>query len=178
MKQLKTNIDKAHVTSLCADAISELERAVRLFPEWPAELSPAGFQQTRVIDYRLQTARQCNQYKYTCTAHSIFEEEYYEFLQAAIKPGNLVAARIELVQAMAMLLRISCHLNDYVQHGATESTEKTIKADPSNPLNEKARAASVEHRMVSPQLMNSFLGPTLRGVWVTDDQGRKVLMQP
>jgi hypothetical protein len=31
-----------------------------------------------------------------------------------MKPGNKVAARIELVQAMAMLLRISCHLDDYV----------------------------------------------------------------
>lgn len=123
MKQLKTVINKPALATLCADAISELERAVRLHPEWPEELSPAGFQQTRVIDSRLQTARQCNKYKHTCTAHSIFEEEYYEFIEAALKPGNKVAARNELVQAIAMLLRISCHLNDYVSHRGTESTE-------------------------------------------------------
>ena len=35
-------------------------------------------------------------------------------MQAARKSGNQIAARAELVQAMAMLLRIGCHLNDYV----------------------------------------------------------------
>lgn len=120
MNQLKTVINKSELTLLCVDAISELQMAVRSFPAWPEELSPAGFQQTRVIDFRLQTARQCNKYKHTCTAHSIFEEEYYEFLQAALKPGNQVAARIELVQAMAMLLRIYSHLNDYVPLSAAQ----------------------------------------------------------
>jgi hypothetical protein len=124
-KQLTTKIDKAQVTAFCADAISELDRAARLHPEWPAELSPEGFRHTRVIESRLQTARQCNKYKWTYTAHSIFEEEYFEFLEAAMKPGNKVAARIELVQAMAMLLRISCHLDDYVSHRGTEITEET-----------------------------------------------------
>jgi len=112
MKQLKTNIDKAQVTSLCADAISELERAARLFPEWPSVLYPAGF--LNEIEGQLSRARENNGAESTCTAHSIFGEEYMEFLEAALKPGNKVAARIELVQAMAMLLRISCHLDDYV----------------------------------------------------------------
>jgi hypothetical protein len=121
MKQLKTNIDKAHVTSLCADAISELERAVRLLPTWPSVLYPSDF--LNEIENQLNRARENNHSEDKCTAHSIFGEEYMEFLEAAMKPGNIVAARIELVQAMAMLIRISCHLNDYVQHGATESTE-------------------------------------------------------
>jgi hypothetical protein len=118
MKQLKTTIDKAQVTSLCADAISELERAVRLFPEWPDVLHP----NIEAVESELRKSRKLNDSKDRFTAHSIFGEEYLEFLEMALK-GNAKWARIELVQAMAMLIRISCHLNDYVQHGATESTE-------------------------------------------------------
>jgi len=109
-KQLTTKIDKAQVTSLCADAISELERAARLFPEWPAELNyHAEYEQAG----NLKIARALNN-NGLATGTTIFSEEWYEFLLATRKPGNKVAARIELVQAMAMLLRISCHLDDYV----------------------------------------------------------------
>lgn len=119
MKQLKTNIDKAQVTSLCADAISELERAVRLHPEWPTSLTGWTVEE---IKGQLERVRHAND-NGLATATSIFAEELLEVCEAARKPGNIVAARIELVQAVAMLIRISCHLNDYVQHGATESTE-------------------------------------------------------
>jgi hypothetical protein len=120
MKQLKTTIDKAQVTSLCADAISELERAVRLFPTWPSKLHVMD--NPKFDDAILEQARFTND-SGASVGESIFIEEWIEFLQASRKPGNKVAARIELVQAMAMLIRIGCHLNDYVPHRATESTE-------------------------------------------------------
>jgi hypothetical protein len=107
---LVTKIDKAAVTAFCADAISELERAVRLFPKWPTELQ--YYSQDHIdrflTDFRIENEM------LNPSGTTIFEEEWYEFLDAAMKPGNQVAARIELVQAMAMLLRISCHLGDYV----------------------------------------------------------------
>jgi hypothetical protein len=119
MKQLKTNIDKAQVTSLCADAISELERAVRIHPMWPAELSNYS---KGCMPELLKLLRDIND-NGTPTGYTIFKEEFIEFIEASMKPGNQVAARIELVQTMAMLIRISCHLNDYVPQRATERTE-------------------------------------------------------
>ena len=110
MNQLTTKIDKAAVTAFCADAISELERAARLFPTWPAELKDHDEEEQ---EGNLKIARAMND-NGRATGTTIFAEEWYEFLLATRKPGNQVAARIELVQAMAMLLRISCHLGDYV----------------------------------------------------------------
>lgn len=125
MKQIITKIDKAQVTSLCADAISELERAVRLFPTSPATLCSESIS---YVSSKAKIWKAINDGRFVKddihpTSATVFEEEYYEFLEAAMKPGNIVAARIELVQAMAMLIRIGCHLNDYVPHRGTESTE-------------------------------------------------------
>lgn len=121
MIKLTTIINKPELATLCADAISELERAARLHPEWPDVLFPEHHESQ--LTRQLEAARQLNDSADRATAHSVFGEEYYEFLEAALKPGNIVAARAELVQAMAMLLRISCHLNDYVSHRGTEGTE-------------------------------------------------------
>jgi len=110
MNQLTTRIDKAEVTAFCADAISELERAARLNPEWPMNLH---YHHEEDQEASLAIARALNDHG-RATGTSIFSEEWLEFLLATRKPGNQVAARIELVQAMAMLLRISCHLGDYV----------------------------------------------------------------
>lgn len=109
-KQLVTRIDKAALTEFCADAISELERAARLHPEWPTELN---YHDEDEQEGNLKIARALNEHG-RATGTTIFSEEWYEFLLASRKPGNIVAARTELVQAMSMLLRIGCHLNDYV----------------------------------------------------------------
>jgi len=119
MKQLTTKIDKQFLGRLCADAISELERAARLHPEWPSKLAS---DKASLFSSNAQILKAINDGKLSVSgihpsAQTVFEEEYYEFMEAAMKPGNQVAARIELVQAMAMLLRISCHLNDYVAKG-------------------------------------------------------------
>ncbi len=109
-KQLITVINKPELATLCADAISELERAARLHPAWPVNLN---YDDEHQEDGNLKVARAINNHGRE-TGQTIFTEEWYEFLLAARKPGNQVAARIELVQAMAMLLRIGCHLNDYI----------------------------------------------------------------
>lgn len=119
--QLTTKIDKGEVTRLCADAISELERAARLHPQWPAELH---YREEYEQEETLHLCRYLNDND-QATGTSIFSEEFLEFLLASRVPGNQVAARIELVQALAMLLRIGCHLDDYMKHAATKSTEVT-----------------------------------------------------
>ena len=113
MNQLVTKINKGEVTALCADAISELERAARLFPMWPDTLYPVQYGPSEVAA-QLKRARYHNETEGLATGHSIFGEEYMEFLEAAMKPGNIVASRRELVQSIAMLLRIGCHLNDFI----------------------------------------------------------------
>jgi hypothetical protein len=119
MNQLTTTINKPELATLCADAISELERAVRSFPTWPDALL---YSSTEEYEQRLTITRALNDHGRE-TGVTIFEEEFLEFLVIASK-GNRKWARIELVQAMAMLLRIYCHLDAYVSHGATEGTEK------------------------------------------------------
>jgi hypothetical protein len=118
MKQLKTVISKAHLGTVCADAISELERAIRKHPEFPCEMT--NYQPDDVATF-LGSLRHLNDTG-KATASTIFEEEFMEFLmEVQVKrPGH---AREELVQAIAMLLRIYCHLDDYCSHRGTESTE-------------------------------------------------------
>jgi hypothetical protein len=110
MNHLTTTIDKASVTAFCADAISELERAARLHPKWPINLH---YHDEDHENDNLKIARAINDHG-RATGSTVFVEEFLEFMQAARKSGNQIAARAELVQAMAMLLRIGCHLNDYV----------------------------------------------------------------
>lgn len=47
------------------------------------------------------------------TGSTIFYEEWYEFLEA-VQNGDKAAARHELAQCIAMLLRIGIHLDDYM----------------------------------------------------------------
>lgn len=117
-KLLTTTIDKASVAGICADAISELERATRLHPEWPDRLDLDQRQGNKNALLNLVRCQNDAGPENGATGESILMEEVYEFLEAAAKPGNRAAARIELVQAMAMLLRIYCHLNDYIPQEA------------------------------------------------------------
>lgn len=150
MKHLKTNIDKAQVTSLCADAISELERAVRLFPTWPEELYPIAYG-PREVAAQLERARHHNETEGMATGHSIFGEEYMEFLEASFKPGNIVAARRELVQAMAMLLRIGCHLEDYVAK-ADLSAAQELRVNPEEAASQEGAPSELNRHEVRPRL--------------------------
>jgi hypothetical protein len=105
---LGTSINKALLGGICADAISELERAIRKHPAFPGELTV--IQPDDAAEY-LGTLREMNDTG-KATASTIFEEEFMEFVMEcqARRPYH---ARGELVQAIAMLLRIYCHLGHY-----------------------------------------------------------------
>ena len=108
MANLTTTISKAHLGRICADAISELERAISKHPEFPCEIT--NYQPDDVATF-LGSLRHLNDTG-KATATTIFEEEFMEFLMEvqARRPGH---AREELVQSIAMLLRIYCHLCHY-----------------------------------------------------------------
>jgi len=120
MNMIKTWMIDFELRSLCEEAMDELVSAVGKFPEWPDVLYPAD--SLGEVETQLNRARANNESENDCTGHSIFGEEYMEFLEAALN-GDSEQARKELVQAIAMLLRIGCHLDDYVSHRGTESTE-------------------------------------------------------
>jgi hypothetical protein len=106
---MQTKINRREIINLCADALIELERACRKHPEWPTQLITASMDDlTRVLSIQ----RECNDNGYG-TGVSIFDEEYLEYLEAVMQ-GDAKAAREEIVQAIAMLLRQYAHLGDYI----------------------------------------------------------------
>jgi len=129
MNQLTTIISKAHLGAICADAISELERAIRKHPHFPAKLS---YIEEYGIAELLGSFRDMND-NGRATGTTIFEEEFNEFLMEVFagRPGH---AREELVQSIAMLLRIYCHLGHYT--GGLEPWQ-TNPANPVNPVDKK-----------------------------------------
>ena len=107
---MKTVINKPELATLCADAISELERACRKHQEWPDKLTTCNADDVKIF---LHDARKTND-NGQATAGSIFDEEYYEFIEAVMQ-GDAKAARHELTQAIAMLLRQYAHLDDFIK---------------------------------------------------------------
>jgi len=120
MNKIKTVIEQMALEALCDDAIVELYSAVEYYPEWPDVLYPAD--SLAEVEAQLNRARFNNESKDGCTGYSIFGEEYMEFLEAALI-GNRELARRELVQTIAMLLRIGCHLDDYVKKVETGNSK-------------------------------------------------------
>lgn len=120
MNMINTQMEDFELRNLCDEAMYELGSAVEKYPQWPDVLYPADC--LAEVEAQLNRARFNNESKDGCTGHSIFGEEYMEFLETALI-GDKEQARKELVQAIAMLLRIGCHLDDYVSHRGTESTE-------------------------------------------------------
>jgi len=123
MDNLTTTISKAHLGAICADAISELERAIRKHPHFPSKLS---YLDKHAASMLLDAFRDRND-NGRATGTTIFEEEFNEFLLEVFagRPGH---AREELVQAIAMLLRIYCHLGFYT--GGSEPWQ----TNPVNPV--------------------------------------------
>lgn len=100
------------LAELSLDAWEELLCAVAKFPTFPAQFCRAALFDVRA---RLGYLRDQNDRKIEDrpkTAASILEEELTEMMEAVLL-GDLDAARIELVQSMAMLLRIYVHLPYY-----------------------------------------------------------------
>lgn len=99
------------VQELCNDAIMELQRACEKHPLFPDSLIPNNkpAHDELLKGMREINARNGGQFAY---GSSVFEEERIE-MESAVLNGNYPEARKELVQSMAMLLRIYIHLEDY-----------------------------------------------------------------
>ena len=121
MLRLKTNIGADPVAVLIKDAVSEFYRAVDKHPLWPESLvydvNEEHLRRSKTqIELELSRNRMFNDRDggATSTAATIFLEEWYEFLEAAIIKRDRAAAQHELAQCMAMLIRIGAHLDDYL----------------------------------------------------------------
>lgn len=121
MLKLKTKIGTDPVAVLIKDAVTEFYKAVDKHPLWPESLVydvnkehlrrskeqiEKELSRNRIINDRDGDSMQ--------TAETIFAEEWFEFLEAAIIKCDKAAARHELAQCMAMLLRIGAHIDDYL----------------------------------------------------------------
>ena len=112
MLKLKTNIGADPVTVLIKDAVSEFYRAVDKHPLWPDVLTTIPQEE---VEIALGWCRNQNdKASEHCSAYTIYSEEWFEFLEAAVIKRDRAAARHELTQCMAMLLRIGAHLDDYL----------------------------------------------------------------
>jgi DNA-binding GntR family transcriptional regulator len=91
-------------------AEGELIKAVEKHPLFADKLSNLDKDMT---GFFLSRQRLTND-KGEATGSSIFHEEWGEFLEAVYN-GDADAARHELAQCMAMLLRIGIHIDDYIK---------------------------------------------------------------
>ena len=121
MLKLKTNMAADSVAVLVKDAVTEFYRAVDKHPLWPESLvDDTNEEHLRRAKQRIEndlcknrTFNDRDGGKFS-TAETVFLEEWFEFLEAAVIKRDLVAARHELAQCMAMLLRIGTYLDDYL----------------------------------------------------------------
>ena len=121
MLKLKTNIGADSVAVLVKDAVTEFYKAVDKHPVWPESLvydvNEEHLRHSKEqIENEISRNRMFNDRDggAHASANTIFQEEWFEFLEAAIIKRDLVAARHELAQCMAMLIRIGTHLDDYL----------------------------------------------------------------
>lgn len=127
MLKLKTNIGADPVAVLIKDAVTEFYKAVDKHPLWPESLvydvNKEHLRRSKEqIEKELSRNRIFNDRDGGSmpTAETIFAEEWFEFLEAAIIKCDKAAARHELAQCMAMLLRIGVHLDDYLPNDEQE----------------------------------------------------------
>jgi hypothetical protein len=121
MLKLKTNIGADFMAVLLKDAVTEFYRAVDKHPLWPESLvDDTNEEHLRRAKQRIENEL-CKNMAFNdrdggkfSTAETVFLEEWFEFLEAAVIKRDLVAARHELAQCMAMLLRIGTYLDDYL----------------------------------------------------------------
>jgi hypothetical protein len=114
MDEIITKFLEKELRDVTWAALQELDRACIKFPTWPAKLVDYKSDEIGDIRKRLQEINDGKDEKWNATANSIIMEELAETLEAAQK-GDLVAARAELIQATAMLLRLYVHLPHYCQ---------------------------------------------------------------
>jgi len=117
-KQLITKIDKAFLGRLCADAISNLERAIEKHPTFPGTFTDLDIEQSQELMYGLKSLNDNG----LGDASTIAQEEHME-LECSVTQGMPKQAYDELVDLITVWLRVGLHLDDYVSHRGTESTE-------------------------------------------------------
>ncbi len=111
-KELDMPYQRELVESATRAAVGELVRAIGKFPTWPTVLTnqtPAHIAHT--VKWMQGVNDGTNAYAKSA-ADTIIIEEILETIESAQK-GDLEAARIECIQAMAMLLRLYIHLPAY-----------------------------------------------------------------
>ena len=121
MLKLKTDIGADSKAVLLKDAVSEFYRAVDKHPLWPESLvDDTNEEHLRRAKQRIEDEL-CKNRAFNdrdggkfSTAETVFLEEWFEILEAAVIKCDLVAARHALAPCVAMLLRIGVHLDDYV----------------------------------------------------------------
>ena len=121
MLKLKTETKNDSVTGFVKDATTEFYKAVEKHPLWPESLvydvneEHIRCSKNKIKD-ELTKNRMFNDREkgLLSTAETIFLEEWFEFLESAVVRRDPVAARHELAQCMAMLMRIGVHLGDYL----------------------------------------------------------------
>lgn len=114
-KWLRTEVDAAarrELSALFVEAQDELARATAKFPEFPGTFAPPPALES--LPRVLKRIREMNDGAVNATAYSIFGEEWLEFVEAVAVRRDKAAARTELIQAMAMLLRMWQHVDAYV----------------------------------------------------------------
>jgi hypothetical protein len=109
--KLKTKFERESFWDLVVAAERELGRACGKFPLFPDRFADMSLARVRA---GLEAARARNDSAGGCeaTALSVISEEYCEFAEAVLS-GDFEAARVELVQTIAMLLRAGIHLEHY-----------------------------------------------------------------
>lgn len=98
-----------------SDGIEELQKAIEKHPLFADKLSCLDEEDVLSV---LDAQRKAND-SGLANASTIFHEEWYEFLEA-VQNGDKAAARHELAQCIAMLLRIGIHLEDYIKTGVNQ----------------------------------------------------------
>lgn len=117
--------DWQKIEFICNEAVAELRRACAKFPDFPDTLTSAGMDNVTAL---LSYTRDINDGKVKSalsTGCSILREEELEMTEAVLQ-GDEQKAYAELVQSMAMLLRIAVHLPHYcaqVREAAAKGSE-------------------------------------------------------
>ena len=113
--KLKTEFKERELLELLTDALKELQRACLKFPCFPdAFANSASIESANRVLSAMRKVNDSNEGA-AATAYTVFGEEWCELIEAISSKRDKAEARKELVQSIAMLLRISLHLDDYIK---------------------------------------------------------------
>jgi hypothetical protein len=127
--QLVTKIDKQFLGRLCADAISNLERACEKHPTFPAKLINLSLEQVDSLERDTKNINDAGR----GTVITIQDEEAMELFSNLLR-GNKKQAYDELVDLLTVWLRVGCHLTDYV-HASGVDLQPALQTFSAPPVN-------------------------------------------